>query len=159
MASLCDVIRPLPDLRIVKVGCNVASVTREVARHVRECGGTIDLYEYGESSLAIDDPVVRRMAWPDPGTPPRLTARAYETVIVTDILHRLDDPKTLLRTLYRALENSGVMIAVLPSDGSVIRRAVADMESIGLLAVNSIDFDHGTTIICGKKMHMWDRGL
>ena len=89
----------------------------------------------------------------------KATAREFEYVVLGDILSYCSNQEMILKTMYKALENSGNII-ILEKISNDNRYELLDLlENIGFQAPNCIELFDDIYIFTAKKMHHWDNGL
>ena len=89
----------------------------------------------------------------------KATAREFEYVVLGDILSFCKNQETILKLMYKALENSGNII-ILEKISNDNRYELLDLlEQVGFQAPNCIELFDDTYIFTAKKMHHWDNGL
>lgn len=89
----------------------------------------------------------------------KATAREYEYIVLGNILSYCYDQNTILKLMYKAIENSGNII-ILEKISNDNRYEILDLlENIGFQAPNCIELFDDTYIFTAKKMHHWDNGL
>ena len=89
----------------------------------------------------------------------KATAREFEYIVLGDILSFCKNQKTIMKLMYKALENSGNII-ILEKISNDNRYELLDLlESVGFQAPNCIELFDDVYIFTAKKMHHWDNGL
>ena len=89
----------------------------------------------------------------------KATAREFEYIVLGDILSFCKNQETILKLMYKALENSGNII-ILEKISNDNRYELLDLlENIGFQAPNCIELFDEHYIFTAKKMHHWDNGL
>ena len=89
----------------------------------------------------------------------KATAREFEYIVLGDILSFCKNQETILKLIYKALENSGNII-ILEKISNDNRYELLDLlESVGFQAPNCIELFDDVYIFTAKKMHHWDNGL
>ena len=89
----------------------------------------------------------------------KATAREFEYIVLGDILSFCKNQETILKLMYKALENSGNII-ILEKISNDNRYELLDLlENIGFQAPNCIELFDDVYIFTAKKMHHWDNGL
>ncbi len=89
----------------------------------------------------------------------KATAREFEYIVLGDILSFCKNQETILKLMYKALENSGNII-ILEKISNDNRCELLDLlENIGFQAPNCIELFDDVYIFTAKKMHHWDNGL
>ncbi len=89
----------------------------------------------------------------------KATAREFEYIVLGDILSFCKNQETILKIMYKALENSGNII-ILEKISNDNRYELLDLlENIGFQAPNCIELFDDVYIFTAKKMHHWDNGL
>ena len=89
----------------------------------------------------------------------KATAREFEYIVLGDILSFCKNQETILKLMYKALENSGNII-ILEKISNDNRYELLDLlESGGFQAPNCIVLFDDVYIFTAKKMHHWDNGL
>ncbi|WP_418187032.1 hypothetical protein [Aliarcobacter lanthieri] len=87
------------------------------------------------------------------------TARAYEYIILSNILSFCGNQEEILKSHYKALENSGNII-ILEKISNDNKYEILDLlENIGFQAPNTIELFDDILIFTAKKMHHWGYGL
>ena len=155
------IINPLPDLRVLEVGCGNGSVTVPLSKHLEASGGVIDLFEYAVSApdtvTALPNVTLKLLG--DDAQTIRVASREYEAAVITDVMSRVRDPKALLAACFHALENSATLI-VLCREGVDDEAAIKELlDATQYVAVNRIDMAEDAYMITAKKMHNWGHGL
>ncbi|QKF74277.1 hypothetical protein AFAEC_2132 [Aliarcobacter faecis] len=86
-------------------------------------------------------------------------ARVFEYVVLSNILYYCKNQEEILKSHYKALENSGNII-ILEKTSNDNRYEILDMlENIGFQAPNTIELFDDVLIFTAKKMHHWGYGL
>ena len=89
----------------------------------------------------------------------KATAREFEYIVLGDILSFCKKQETILKLMYKVLENSGNII-ILEKISNDNRYELLDLlENIGFQAPNCIELFDDVYIFTAKKMHHWDNGL
>ena len=89
----------------------------------------------------------------------KATAREFEYIVLGDILSFCKNQETILKLMYKALENSGNII-ILEKISNDNRYELLDLlENVGFQAPNCIELFDDVYIFTAKKMHHWDNGL
>ena len=89
----------------------------------------------------------------------KATASEFEYIVLGDILSFCKNQETILKIMYKALENSGNII-ILEKISNDNRYELLDLlESVGFQAPNCIELFDDVYIFTAKKMHHWDNGL
>lgn len=89
----------------------------------------------------------------------KATAREFEYIVLGNIFSSCADQETILKLMYKALENSGNII-ILEKISNDNRYELLDLlENVGFQAPNCIELFDDTYIFTAKKMHHWDNGL
>ena len=89
----------------------------------------------------------------------KATAREFEYIVLGDILSFCKNQETILKIMYKALENSGNII-ILEKISNDNRYELLDLlENVGFQAPNCIELFDDVYIFTAKKMHHWDNGL
>ncbi|MBL3519679.1 hypothetical protein H0A43_04285 [Arcobacter lanthieri] len=87
------------------------------------------------------------------------TARAYEYIVLSNILSFCGNQEEILKSHYKALENSGNII-ILEKISNDNKYEILDLlENIGFQAPNTIELFDDILIFTAKKMHHWGYGL
>ena len=89
----------------------------------------------------------------------KATAREFEYVVLGDILSFCKNQETILKLMYKALENSGNIIILEKISNNNKYELLDLLENIGFQAPNCIELFDDTYIFTAKKMHHWDNGL
>ena len=89
----------------------------------------------------------------------KATAREFEYVVLGDILSFCKNQETILKLMYKALENSGNIIILEKISNDNKYEILDTLESIGFQAPNCIELFDDVYIFTAKKMHHWDNGL
>ncbi|RXJ85142.1 hypothetical protein [Arcobacter cloacae] len=89
----------------------------------------------------------------------KATAREFEYVVLGDILSYCSNQEMLLKTMYKALENSGNIIILEKISNDNKYEILELLENIGFQAPNCIELFDDIYIFTAKKMHHWDNGL
>lgn len=89
----------------------------------------------------------------------KATAREFEYIVLGNIFSSCAEQETILKLMYKALENSGNII-ILEKISNDNRYELLDLlENVGFQAPNCIELFDDTYIFTAKKMHHWDNGL
>lgn len=89
----------------------------------------------------------------------KATAREFEYIVLGDILSNCSNQETILKLMYKALENSGNII-ILEKISNDNRYELLDLlANVGFQAPNCIELFDDVYIFTAKKMHHWDNGL
>lgn len=86
-------------------------------------------------------------------------AREYEYIVLEDIFYHCEDKITVLKNMYKALENSGNIIILEKKEYSNKNEILELLEKVGFQVANTIELFEEFELICAKKMHNWDNGL
>ena len=89
----------------------------------------------------------------------KATAREFEYVVLGDILSFCKNQETILKLMYKALENSGNIIILEKISNDNKYELLDLLENIGFQAPNCIELFDDVYIFTAKKMHHWDNGL
>lgn len=89
----------------------------------------------------------------------KATAREFEYVVLGDILSYCSNQQMILKTMYKALENSGNIIILEKISNNNKYEILELLENIGFQAPNCIELFDDIYIFTAKKMHHWDNGL
>ena len=89
----------------------------------------------------------------------KATAREFEYIVLGDILSFCKNQETILKLMYKALENSGNIIILEKISNDNKYELLDLLENIGLQAPNCIELFDDVYIFTAKKMHHWDNGL
>ena len=89
----------------------------------------------------------------------KATAREFEYIVLGDILSFCKNQETILRIMYKALENSGNIIILEKISNDNKYELLDLLENIGFQAPNCIELFDDVYIFTAKKMHHWDNGL
>ncbi|WP_418184581.1 hypothetical protein ACNSOS_06085 [Aliarcobacter vitoriensis] len=86
-------------------------------------------------------------------------ARVFEYIVLSNILSYCTNKEKILKSHYKALENSGNII-ILEKISNDNRYEILDMlENLGFQAPNTIELFDDVLIFTAKKMHHWGYGL
>ena len=89
----------------------------------------------------------------------RLDCDSVDYIVLGDILSFCKNQETILKIMYKALENSGNII-ILEKISNDNRYELLDLlENVGFQAPNCIELFDDVYIFTAKKMHHWDNGL
>ncbi|RBQ28549.1 hypothetical protein [Aliarcobacter vitoriensis] len=87
------------------------------------------------------------------------SARVFEYIVLSNILSYCTNKEEILKSHYKALENSGNII-ILEKTSNDNRYEILDMlENLGFQAPNTIELFDDVLIFTAKKMHHWGYGL
>ena len=89
----------------------------------------------------------------------KATAREFEYIVLGDILSFCKNQETILKLMYKALENSGNIIILEKISNDNKYELLDLLENIGFQAPNCIELFENVYIFTAKKMHHWDNGL
>ena len=89
----------------------------------------------------------------------KATAREFEYIVLGDILSFCKNQETILKLMYKALENSGNIIILEKISNDNKYELLDLLENVGFQAPNCIELFDDTYIFTAKKMHHWDNGL
>ena len=89
----------------------------------------------------------------------KATAREFEYIVLGDILSFCKNQETILKLMYKALENSGNIIILEKISNDNKYELLDLLENIGFQAPNCIELFDDVYIFTAKKMHHWDNGL
>ena len=89
----------------------------------------------------------------------KATAREFEYIVLGDILSFCKNQETILKIMYKALENSGNIIILEKISNDNKYELLDLLENIGFQAPNCIELFDDVYIFTAKKMHHWDNGL
>ena len=89
----------------------------------------------------------------------KATAREFEYVVLGDILSFCKNQETILKLMYKALENSGNIIILEKISNDNKYELLDLLENVGFQAPNCIELFDDVYIFTAKKMHHWDNGL
>lgn len=88
----------------------------------------------------------------------KAVAREYEYVVLSNILSFIKDKKTILKLMYKALENSGNLI-IIEKKSDKNEELLQLLEELDFQAPNNISLFDDYDLITAKKMHHWGSGL
>ncbi|RBQ31791.1 hypothetical protein CRU92_06155 [Arcobacter sp. FW59] len=87
------------------------------------------------------------------------SARVFEYIVLSNILSYCTNKEEILKSHYKALENSGNII-ILEKTSNDNRYEILDiLENLGFQAPNTIELFDDILIFTAKKMHHWGYGL
>lgn len=89
----------------------------------------------------------------------KATAREFEYIVLGDILSNCSNQETILKLMYKALENSGNIIILEKISNDNKYELLDLLENVGFQAPNCIELFDDVYIFTAKKMHHWDNGL
>lgn len=89
----------------------------------------------------------------------KATAREFEYIVLGDILSFCKNQETILKIMYKALENSGNIIILEKISNDNKYELLDLLENVGFQAPNCIELFDDVYIFTAKKMHHWDNGL
>ena len=89
----------------------------------------------------------------------KATAREFEYIVLGDISSFCKNQETILKLMYKALENSGNIIILEKISNDNKYELLDLLENIGFQAPNCIELFDDVYIFTAKKMHHWDNGL
>lgn len=89
----------------------------------------------------------------------RLSAREYEYIVLSDILFSSSNKEKILKTIYRALENSAEIIILEKKENNNLDEIKELLDHTSFIAINNIDLFKDYNLITAKKLHMWGAGL
>ena len=89
----------------------------------------------------------------------KATAREFEYIVLGDILSFCKNQETILKLMYKALENSGNIIILEKISNDNKYELLNLLENVGFQAPNCIELFDDVYIFTAKKMHHWDNGL
>ena len=89
----------------------------------------------------------------------KATAREFEYIVLGDILSFCKNQETILKLMYKALENSGNIIILEKISNDNRYELLELLENVGFQAPNCIELFDDIYIFTAKKMHHWDNGL
>jgi CheY-like chemotaxis protein len=88
-----------------------------------------------------------------------ISARVYEYIVLSDILSYCENKEEILKSHYKALENSGNIIILEKISNNNKDEVLELLENSGFQAGNCIELFDDVLIFTAKKMHNWDNGL
>ncbi|KIM09277.1 MAG: hypothetical protein KU28_01175 [Sulfurovum sp. PC08-66] len=137
MTSSQMIVECLPKFPSLKMAYIAAhsdeALLSSVEHHLSPLSGSVRIFEMGENM--------------------RLGTREYEVLI-------WDAPTysaLQLKTIFRALENSGLFLLRVGSAQENISQAKALLEEVGFVAINATSLDDAL-LLSAKKMHGWSHG-
>ena len=89
----------------------------------------------------------------------KATAREFEYIVLGNILSFCKNQETILKLMYKALENSGNIIILEKISNDNKYELLDLLENVGFQAPNCIELFDDVYIFTAKKMHHWDNGL
>lgn len=89
----------------------------------------------------------------------KATAREFEYIVLGNILSFCKNQETILKLMYKALENSGNIIILEKISNDNKYELLNLLENVGFQAPNCIELFDDVYIFTAKKMHHWDNGL
>ena len=89
----------------------------------------------------------------------KATAREFEYIVLGDILSFCKKQETILKLMYKALENSGNIIILEKISNDNKYELLDLLANVGFQAPNCIELFDDVYIFTAKKMHHWDNGL
>lgn len=102
---------------------------------------------------------IKYISFSDENSAKLSVARVFEYVVLSNILSYCKNQEEILKSHYKALENSGNII-ILEKTSNDNRYEILDMlENIGFQAPNTIELFDDVLIFTAKKMHHWGYGL
>lgn len=102
---------------------------------------------------------IKYISFSDENSAKLSVARVFEYVVLSNILYYCKNQEEILKSHYKALENSGNII-ILEKTSNDNRYEILDMlENIGFQAPNTIELFDDVLIFTAKKMHHWGYGL
>ncbi len=87
------------------------------------------------------------------------SARDFEYIILSDILSYCQNKEKIVKTMYKALENSANIIVLEKKSHNNIEEIKELLEKNSFVAINHIDLFKEYNLITAKKLHMWGSGL
>lgn len=136
-----DLFEEVPNIAILHINNCLNLVDSSLENIAKNSEGRVDYIEF------VNEYCTRLKA----------VAREYEYIVLSDILSHCKDKERVLKTMYKALENSGTLI--------IIEKKAEQSELLNLLeelnfqAPNNIDLFEEYDLITAKKMHHWGYGL
>ena len=89
----------------------------------------------------------------------KATAREFEYIVLGNILSFCKNQETILKLMYKALENSGNIIILEKISNDNKYELLDLLANVGFQAPNCIELFDDVYIFTAKKMHHWDNGL
>ncbi len=87
------------------------------------------------------------------------SARDFEYIILSDILSYCQNKEKIVKTMYKALENSANIIVLEKKSHNNLEEIKELLEKNSFVAINHIDLFKEYNLITAKKLHMWGSGL
>lgn len=102
---------------------------------------------------------IKYISFSDENSAKLSVTRVFEYVVLSNILSYCKNQEEILKSHYKALENSGNII-ILEKTLNDNRYEILDiLENIGFQAPNTIELFDDVLIFTAKKMHHWGYGL
>lgn len=159
LETFLELLECTPSLRVLEArDPEGLPITEAVAAAIAGCDGTLDFIGYGFAENFDASLGIKQKTYPLKPMPLRVEARAYEYLILNCAVPMDEAGIKLLKSAYRALENSGELIVLQPRHVN----ASAFLEWLrqsDFRAPNQIDLFDTHHLFTGKKMHMWGSGL
>jgi len=163
MEKLLELFTPQPGFKILDITSHADGVSVMLAQRLVALGGRFSLVRYpGEHLLMplhegveIDEQTVV-----DYHRPFRALPRDNDIVFLRDVLHRHAMPERIMRAIYTTLANAAEVVIITEAKFADPDAQLAMLEKADFRAGNNIEgIIEGSTVVMGKKMHMWGNGL
>jgi len=102
---------------------------------------------------------LKKITFEDDSSAKLKSAREYEYIVLSDVLSYCKNQEEILKSLYKALENSGNIIILEKIINDNKYEILEMLENVGFQAPNAIELFDDILIFTAKKMHHWDNGL
>ena len=89
----------------------------------------------------------------------RLNSREYEYIILSDILSSSANRYKIMKTIYKALENSANIIILDKKSNNSLEEIKLLLDKTSFVAINDIELFEKYYLITAKKLHIWGSGL
>ena len=134
----------IPNLQILFIVNNTNFLQTTLEKIVSESQGKLTITKYTNDKLH--------------GKPTNKT-REYKYVVLENIDYKYISNNNFLSSVYRSLENSGLIICVLEKKSINVETLLSCLDKYNFVVGNSIDLFDDYYLITAKKTHIWNAGL
>lgn len=163
MEKLLELFTTQPGFKILDITSHADAVTQLLADALVPAKGRLGTARYpGEHrDPSVAEAVqLQTQRVPDYAKVFRALPRDNDIVFIRDVLHRHETPEKVLRAIYTTLSNAAIVVIVTREEEADAPAQLAMLEAADFRAGNIVEgILDGTTVVTGKKMHMWGNGL
>ncbi len=157
-SELIDLFAVQPGFKILDITSHADDITQMLEKQIPQDGRlSVVMYE-GEHSFTKTLQSTRTQSISSLSRPFRALPRDNDIVFIRDVLDRHTHPEKILELAYTTLANAATIVII--SDSLKAQIALQMLDRCDFRAINIVDsMQHNLTVVTGKKMHMWGKGL